>query len=286
MLQLTETNNGQISGIVSWLELGKNGDVKSGRKEISGSADGDQLVIKIGSGLESFLFGTTVAGTISGNTIKLQNVDGHGAVASDVFTRSSVATFEAQSNELRKQGTFIINSLKLTDRAQELREFVSRSEAWIANAQLHAQRLPNVKARYEQIEARMRSMVAAERTTADSVQRAQISVAVGQGDIAGGQVDIEINQIWDLAIENEGSNLSRDFGSWDGSCAEPTDLHQRASAKSIESWERACREAAVEREKFIPAFKRVMQQRSELKSLQVEAEEHRKALVTEADQLQ
>jgi hypothetical protein len=171
MLQLTETNNGQISGIVSWLELGKNGDVKSGRKEISGSADGDQLVIKIGSGLESFLFGTTVAGTISGNTIKLQNVDGHGAVASDVFTRSSVATFEAQSNELRKQGTFIINSRKLTDRAQELREFVSRSEAWIANAQLHAQRLPNVKARYEQIEARMRSMVAAERTTADSVQR-------------------------------------------------------------------------------------------------------------------
>ena len=203
-----------------------------------------------------------------------------------VFSRATVATFEAHSNELKKHSTFIINSRKLTDRAQELRELVSRSEAWIANAQLHAQRLPNVKARYEGIEATMRSMVATERTTGDLVQRAQISVAVRQGDITGGQVDIEVNQVWDLEIENEGNNLSHSFGSWDGSCAEPTDLHQRASAKSIASWERACKEAAAERDKFIPSFKRVMQQRSELKSLQVEAEAHRKALVTEADQLQ
>jgi hypothetical protein len=286
MLQLTETNNGQISGVVSWLELRKNGDVKSGHKAISGSVDGDQLVVKIESGLESFLFGTTVAGTVSGNTIKLQHLDGQGAMASDVFTRSSVATFEAQSNELKKKGTFIVNSNKLMNGTRELRDVVSRSEAWIANAQQHAQRLPNVKARYEQIETEMRSMVATERRTGDGVQRAQISVAVSQGDIAGGQVDIEVNQIWDLAIASEGASLSRYFGSWDGSCAEPPDLHQRASAKSIESWELGCKQAAAERNKLMTEFKRIMQQRAELKSLQAESEAHRKALVDEADRLQ
>ena len=82
MLQLTETNNGQISSVVSWLELEKSGEVKRGQKAVSGSADGNQITFKIGSGLESFIFGTTVAGTVTGNTIKLQNVDAHGSVAS------------------------------------------------------------------------------------------------------------------------------------------------------------------------------------------------------------
>src|SRR4051812_48369127 len=67
MLQLTETNNGQLSGLVSWLELQNDGDVQSGQRSVSGSADGDQITLKIGSGLESFLFGTAIAGTVSGN---------------------------------------------------------------------------------------------------------------------------------------------------------------------------------------------------------------------------
>jgi len=133
----------------------------------------------------------------------------------------------------------------------------------------------------------MQSLVATERTTPNSVARSQISVTVNQADIAGEQVDIDVNQVWDINIGDTGTRLKDEFAKWDGKCGESTELQKRgASAESAEAWESACKLASAEREKFYPIFKRMMEQRAELKSFQVAAQAHRKAIVAEADRMQ
>ncbi len=144
-----------------------------------------------------------------------------------------------------------------------------------------------MKAAYENIENQMRSLVAQERSAPyGSVARTQISVAVGQRDIAGGQADIEVNQIWDFGIEDPGAGLYKNFTNWDGNCGNPDKLRSRGAApQSIEAWESGCKQALAEREKFIPIYKRIMEQRVQLKSFQSTAEAHRKALVDEANRI-
>ena len=133
----------------------------------------------------------------------------------------------------------------------------------------------------------MRSLVARERSElSGSVARTQITVMVGQGDIAGGQTDIEVNQIWDFGIEELGTGLYRDFTNWDGNCGNLDQLRNRGAApQSIEAWESDCKQALAERETFMPIYKRIMEQRAQLKSFQSTAEAHRKALVDEANRL-
>lgn len=77
LLQLTETNNGQVNGSLSMISLKDDGSVKSEQYPVSGTVDGGQfnLNAKLGDGLLSLLPGATFAGTISGNTIRLQFVD-------------------------------------------------------------------------------------------------------------------------------------------------------------------------------------------------------------------
>ena len=118
----------------------------------------------------------------------------------------------------------------------------------------------------------MRSLIAQERATRDSVARSQISVAVMQGEIAGGQVDIDLNQIWDIDIGNSGSNLDSRFRNWDANCGSAEQLQMRgATAQLSEEWESACQATLAERAKFTPIYKRIIEQRAELKSFQSSA---------------
>jgi hypothetical protein len=110
----------------------------------------------------------------------------------------------------------MVLSIKLLHGAQALRETVEKAENWISNAELHAQRIPRVKDNYETIEHQMQLPVARERGTVDSLTRGQLSVEVSQGDVAGGQTDIEVDQIWDVTIGYEGSDLHKTFTRWNG----------------------------------------------------------------------
>ena len=133
----------------------------------------------------------------------------------------------------------------------------------------------------------MQSLIARERATLDSVTRSQISVEVNQGDIAGNQTDIQVDQIWDFTITDAGTDIQRTFGRWDGNCQRFEEFRKRgATAESIESWESACKQALLERAKFGPVFKRIMDQRAALKSFQVTAQGHRKALVEQATRIE
>jgi hypothetical protein len=283
MLQLTQTDNGQMTGVLSSVEVQPEGNVKSDQKPVTGSVDSDQLTLNIGS----FLFRTSLAGTVSGNTIRLQIADSKGSVTSAVFVRSTPDEFKHYADALKSEGERIILSIKLQNGAQQFRQTIQQAEKWMSNAELHALRITRVQDTYEKIEHQMQSLIARERVTLDSVTRAQISVEVNQGDIAGDQTDIQVDQTWDFAITDAGSDIHSTFGRWDGNCQGSEEFRKRgATAQSIESWQTSCNQTLLERAKFEPIFKRIMGQRAILKSFQVTAQEHRKALVEQSARIE
>jgi hypothetical protein len=157
----------------------------------------------------SFIPGRSLAGTFSGNTIRLQIVDSRGNVSSESFERSNPSQFKTYANEMKSKGQAIVYNAKLLNLAQQYRETVANAARWIANAQAHAERIPNAKADYDKIESQMNSLLSRERQTGDLVTRSQIAVAVTQADIAGEQVDIQVQQVWDIGIGELGSKLER-----------------------------------------------------------------------------
>jgi hypothetical protein len=287
MLQLAQTDNGQLSGVFTSVQLKPEGSITSDQTPVTGVIDADQLTLSVRSGLLQFFGAGSVAGSIRENTIQLQTVDSKGNVVPSIFVRSTPDDFKAYADQLKSKGERIVLNRQLTERAQHLHQTVQNAEKWIGNAELHADRIPRVKAAHEKIEDQMRSLVAQERSEpSGSVARAQISVMVGQEDIAGGQTDIEVNQIWDFGIEEPGTRLYRDFTDWDGDCGNPDQLRNRgATPQTIEAWESGCKQALAERETFMPVYKRIMEQRSKLKAFQSAAEAHRKALVDEANRI-
>lgn len=121
-------------------------------------------------------------------------------------------------------------------------------------------------------------------TTFDSVARSQIAVAVTQADIAGEQFDIQIRQIWDIGIGESGTKLEKEFTDWDGHCGTDQELRkQGASTQTTETWDEACREGLAERAKFGPIYRRMSNERADLRSFQTTAQSHRKSLVNEAN---
>lgn len=287
MLQLTETDNGQVSGVLSWVELKSDGRVTSEQAPVTGTVDAEQITLSIRAGLLSFLVGTSVAGMVTGGTVQLQTIDSSGNVATHVFARGTTAAFKTYADQLKTKGAGIVFNGKLMDGARQFHDTVQNAEQWIANAELHAQRLPGVRTRYQEIEAKMQSLVATERVTSNAVERSQISVSVNQGDIAGDQADIGVEQVWDINIGEPGKRIADNFARWDSKCGDAAELQRRgASAQSADAWESACKRALAEQAKFAPIFKKIMEQRAELKSFQAAAQTRRKAIVAEANRMQ
>ena len=285
MLQLTQTDNGQISGVLSSAELKADGSISSEQSAVTGADDADQLTLTIRSGLLSFLSGTSIAGTVKGSSIELQIIDSKGNITSDVFVRGAPADFKACVDQLKSKGEGIVVSKRLTDGTQQFRQTVQSAEEWITNAELHAQRIPRAKSAYQNIEDKMQSLVGRERTLPpNSVARLQTANDVGWGDVAAGKIDTEIYQLWDIDIGKSGSNLENEFAKWNGVCGTSGELRRRgASEQAIDAWESACTQVLAERTKFGPIYNRIMEQRAELKKFQATAQAHRKALVEEAN---
>jgi hypothetical protein len=286
MLQLTQTATGQITGVFDYVALDSSGKISTDEVPItSGVLDGKQLTLTLNGSILGF--GRNIAGTMEGNTIRLQIVGSQGDISTLVFARSSPEEFQRDTKQLKAKGQEIVFNAKLLKDSQELLRTTQIAEQWISNAELHAQRIPAVKDYYGQIEDKMRSLVAKERGTYGSVDRNQISIEVGQEDIAGEQADIQISQTWDYSIEREGVDLSNEFANWPANCGTVSELQRRgASDQAIEAWENACKQTSEERERFQPILKQIMEQRAELKAFQATAETHRKALVAEAERSQ
>ncbi|HLQ75972.1 MAG TPA: hypothetical protein VK210_01375, partial [Terriglobia bacterium] len=154
---------------------------------------------------------------------------------------------------MKSKGQSIVYSTKLMNLAQEYRETVANAENWIANAEVHAERIPNAKADYEKIESELKSLLTRERQTLDFNTRTQISLQIGRGDLAGGQLDMQLDEIWDVGIGDSGAKLEKDFTGWDGNCGTDHELQkQGANDRAIEAWDRACKQVVTERAKFEP----------------------------------
>jgi hypothetical protein len=114
-----------------------------------------------------------------------------------------------------------------------------------------------------------------------------MSITVIQGNVTGIQTDLQVDQMWDRAIGDSGRNLRRIFASQPSNCGATKELQKRgATSQAIATWESACQQALAQRTKFDPVFKRIIEQRAELKAFQSTAELHRQALVDEAGRIQ
>jgi hypothetical protein len=119
MLQLTETDNGQLSGVLSHIELEQDGNVSSEQTPVNGTANSGQLTLKF-SAILSFISGKSLSGTTSGSTIHLQIVDSKGNVSSEEFARSTPAQFKVYADEMKSKGQRIAYNTKLLNLAREV----------------------------------------------------------------------------------------------------------------------------------------------------------------------
>lgn len=281
MLQLTESQNGQITGVLNTIDLSSDGSIKTDNISItSGTIDGDQLTIRLSA---LAVFGENMGGTANGRTIRFQTTGKDGPVQTWDFRRGSLEEFRSYGDSLKAKGEAIIINKKLVKNTQGLHQTVLNAEAWISNAQLHAQRIPAVKDQLQRFEVQMRSLIERERATVDSVTRSQISVAVIQLNVNAMQSDLNVNQLWDLTIRDSGQILAKAFASYPSNCYSSPELQRRgATLQTAEDWHTACVQALAERTKFEPVFTHIMEQRADLKSFQSAAEEQRQKLVNEA----
>jgi hypothetical protein len=106
LLQLTETNSGQITGALDTLELTADGKLNSENVSITGGAlDGQQITLEMS--------GKNLAGTKTGDTIRLQSVQTNGDVWSEEFQRSSPAEFTNYADHLKFRANGIVLSENL-----------------------------------------------------------------------------------------------------------------------------------------------------------------------------
>jgi hypothetical protein len=292
-LSLTQAEGGQITGVLNVIQLSADGKIGSADTPVtSGTLDGKQLTLTLNPGLLGLhpgSLGKNIAGTIEGDTIRIQTVGSNGGILSEEFQRSSPAEFKTYADQLRLRAGGIILSNDLLERAQEMHRTIQNAEQWISNAELHAQRIPRAKEYYLKIEDKMKLLVARERITPSAVARTQISVMVIQGNVAGSQVDVQEDQTWDVPLEDSGKRLSQTLGIYSERCWEGAGgkfQKNGATPQAVANWESACHEALTEQAKFEPIYKRIMEQRADLKSFQAMARSRRQALVDEASRIQ
>jgi hypothetical protein len=284
-LQLTQAEGGQITGVFSAIQLSADGKISSNEIPVTnGTRDGNQLTLTFNSGL----LAKNIAGIIRGDTLRLQIVGQNGNLISSELQRSSPAEFKTFADQLKLKAQGAILGANLLGRAQAMRQAVQSAEQWISSAELHAQKISRVKNYYRNVEDKMRSLVAREHGTTNSLARTQLSVAVIQGNTTGMQLDAQVDQAWDPMID-QGRNLYHTLANapafcWDG--AGKKFQQNGVAPETVKEWESACQVALREWTKFQPIFNHTVEQRTDLKSYQATAQSNRQVLVDEASRLQ
>ena len=271
MLQLTQTENGRLTGVVSEVTLKPDGKITAEQGPLSLVIDSGQLTLSLRLGL----FESNVAGTVSGNTIHLQGVGEKGDVLAWTYTRGTAAEFQTYADQFKSKSQAITFSASLEKSSKDMDATVREAEAWMSEAEAHLRRIPGVKEYYRKISAKMDGLLQQQRTTRNFVGRTQINVAIIQGVNAGLQTDIKVNGLWDR-LEGQGAALHRKFASYPANCGSPEELGARgASASAVASWQSSCPAALAEKAKFADVLPRFTDARADLKAFQ-KAEERRR----------
>lgn len=283
MLQLTQTEGGRITGVLSEVTLKPDGKITSEQGPVSGAIDGGQITLSFSFGL---LSGGSIAGTVGGNAIQLSAVGKNGNVVAWTYARGTPAEFQTYANQFQARSQAIVLSARVEKVAKTMEQTVRDAKAWGTDAEVHLQRIPSVKEYYQKISAKMETLLQRKRMAPNAVMRSQIGVAITQGSVAGTQVDVQANAVWDR-IEERGAALSRSFASYPPSCVTSEELAARgASQAAIARWQSACPAAVAERIKFREALKRVTEARADLKAFQQGEEQRRKELERQSSQIE
>jgi hypothetical protein len=285
MLQLTQTENGHLVGVMTSVTLSAEGSVTSKNGQLTGATDAGQITLLCHYGL---LDDVNLAGTVNWtkSEIQFQWSGADGTVATAVFARGAASDFKTYTDQLKFKANSIVLTKELLSHAEGLGHAIQQAAAWISNAKLHEQRIPKAKEYYQKLEDQMRSLVSRERRASDPDSRSAIGIDVRQSDEAGDQTDIEIDYLWDTTIGNDGKSIADAFANGPLSCEVTNEYLKRgAEQQVVENWKTACQQALAERDKFGPIFKRIMEQRADLKSYQSAMRTRRKVLVQEADEL-
>ncbi len=283
MLQLTQTNDGQLAGVFS-LVLLKDGKIEASQVSVRGVTDNGQITLTFGEGFLGF-GKPTCSGTVRGNTITLQIID-KGKVTPMVLSRASESLFATYTDELKKRATAISTNALLSQFVKAVKQMVPTSDAWISEAQGRVQQYPAIENGYRQIETRMQKLIGRERTIADSSVRYQISTNVYHLDIEGYNFDTQVDSAWDR-LSDGGTNLEKQFATLVNNCkGSEISLRQRgASEELIDGWRTACRNGLVQRDRFQSQLKTIREKRASLKAFQKDAEVRRQAVVKLSDKL-
>ncbi len=282
MIQLTQSTGGQITGVVSVVELDSSGSVKADTSSITGGTlDGTQLTLTLHPGI----FGTNISGTRVGNTIRLQSVDREGHVSSSAFTRSSASGFSTCANQLQQKSAIIKLNSSLTSQIQQFRQTAQDAEVWIQNAQLHASRIPAAEDHYNQIQNAMQKLIERERSTPDPVDRSLISVDVNQKNIDGNLLDIDVDQAWGWPLEAQLKTITQQLESCALTCDQGGAERPGTEPTTKDKWQSECQSIRTEQVNFQSIAQKVMEQRSELKTYQAKAKSLRETTVTQAERL-
>jgi len=282
MLQLTQATGGQITGVISLVQLDDEGTVKADSSSITGGTlDGSQLTLTVHPGI----FGTNISGTRAGNTIRLQSIDRNGRISSSVFTRGSSSEFSTCTDHLQQKSAIIKMNANLSSQIRQFSQAVQDAEEWIKKGQLQASRIPTVEDHYSQIQEDMQTLVERERNTGDYVNRSQLSVEVNQKNVDGSQFDIEVNQAWEWPVENQIKPIFRQLASSSTICNGRGADKPGTEPTIRNKWESGCHNILTELSSFQPIAQKIMEQRSELKTYQAKAKSLREATVTQAEKL-
>lgn len=285
MLQLTQTDNGRLDGVLTSVVMSREGTISSTDCKLAGAIDAGQITLLCHYGVFQDI---NLAGTVNAITssIQFQRADTSGKLESVPFARSSANDFKKYTDGLKVKADGIVLTKEFVKRAQALREIVQRAENWIASADSHAQKIAGVKNYFRKLDGEMNSLVEREKTISNGVARGQIAVAVSQGNVDGSQADIQINQVWDQEIGDIGQTLANALVTFHSPCGPMDEYFKRGvTPEAIQNWQSACQQLLVEREKFAPIFRRIMEQRADLKDFQNIARSRREALVQEADRI-
>lgn len=278
MLQITQTDNGQITGVVSIVAMDADGKINSLQKPISGALDSGQITLSLHGGFAG-LDSKSMSGTVRGDSIVLESLGDNGEVDSFIFSRASAVEFKRDVDEVRAKAESVIIDAALANTVAASKETLLKTNTWMSDAQSHVQKIAGLEGYYKQIEVKMRQLVKKERWNSNSMVRSQISMYVSQGSMVGSNLDMRVNAAWDHVLQ-DAADLNARYTKLTFDCSvSETELHRKGGSQSaIDSWHGACQNIAAEKDKFESELRLVAESRADLKQFQGDAQKRRQFL--------
>ncbi|MDQ2843772.1 MAG: hypothetical protein M3Y72_22575 [Acidobacteriota bacterium] len=280
MLQLAQTDNGQITGTYSIVQINGSNKVRSDQNSVTGAFDQGQITLSFHG---FFGLSATHSGTATANELNLQSVGEHGEVFNSVFRRSSPEQFQTYSNELKQAALTAKINAAIEKLQTDVQGAISRIDPWIADAQLHVQRIPQVEDTYRRLNDKMRNMVNQERMSSSPVLGGQLAVQVAQVDVWASKFDGQGEAVWNRVMD-DAKAINVGLNNFLAECAVPDSklLKSGVSETVLKSWHGKCKSAREAQNRFDSVFNGVLTESMNVTSYRDQHRRERQLIVNDS----